>query len=254
MKKNLFKTLESIGNGWDQAASEDAINYILGSGRKRDVDLKTFFHLKHQQAEDFTLGFFQEMHFSPTGKRMLDIGCGIGAMTRYFSQIFPEAHGVDISPEMIRKAMALHKDRDRLFFTTNNGFDLSIYPGDFFDFCFSFATFQYFPSKEVIENCFNEIARILKPQGLFKIQLDGRKWVVSRVPIPIYRPFYNFLRNSFFFTFFGRLITDAITIKAYRGMTLSWKTVLNILQHLPLEDIKITAKDTSYMWVSGRKN
>lgn len=105
----------------------------------------------------------------------------------------------------------------------------------------------------MIESYFKEISRILKKGGLFKIQLDGRKWVASRFPIPIYRPLYNFLRNSLFLTFLGRLVTDSITIKAYRGMAVSWKTVVNILQSLPLEDIKITGKDTTPMWVSGRK-
>jgi len=253
MRKSLFKKIESIKNGWNQAATEDAVNYILGSKCKRDLDLKIFFELKAQQAKKDTEDFFKENVFIPAGKRMLDIGCGIGAMTRYFSEIFAEAYGVDISEEMIKKAIDLNKDRHNLFFKTNNGADLSIYEDDFFDFCFSVATFQYFPNKKVIENYFKEIARILKRKGLFKIRLDGRKWVASRFPIPIYRPLYNFLRNSLFLTFFGRLVTDRITIKAYRGMTVSWKTVINILQPLPFEDIKITGRDTSQMWVSGRK-
>jgi len=253
MKQGLGKKLNSIKDGWDQAATENAINYILGSERKRDLDLKTFLDLKERQAEEYTADFFQEMHFIPTGKRMLDVGCGIGPMTKYFSEIFAEAHGVDISEEMIRKAIELNKDNDRLFFSTNNGFDLSIFPDNFFDFCFSFATFQYFPRKRVIENCLKETARVLKPRGLFKIQLDGRKWVASRTSVPMYRPLYNFLRNSPFLTLFGWLITDRITAKAYRGMAISWKTILNIIHPLPLEDIRITGKDTSYMWVSGRK-
>jgi len=253
-KKTLLVKLESIKDGWNQGATKDVITYILGSKCERKLDLKAFFDLKSRQAEEDTAGFFHEMHFIPTGKRMLDIGCGIGAMTSYFSQIFAEAHGVDISEEMIKKALEVNKENDHLFFRTNNGLDLLIYEDNFFDFCFSFATFQYFPSKMVIENCFKEIARVLKPQGLFKIQLDGRKWVSSRSSLPIYRPVYNFLRNSYFLTLFGRLITDGITVKAYRGMAISWKTVVNILQPLPLEDIKITGKNTSQMWVSGRKN
>jgi len=254
MRKSLFEKLNSIKTGWDEAATEDAINYILGSKCKRDLDLSGFFDLKKQQAEQNILDFFQENNFIPTGKRMLDIGCGIGAMTRYFSEIFTEAHGVDISEKMIKKALELNKDKDHLFFRTNNGLDLAIYGDNVFDFCFSFATFQYFPSKILLKNCFKEIARVLKPQGLFKIQLDGRKWVTSRSSIPIYRPVYNFLRNSYFLTLFGRLIMDDITVKAYRGMAISWKTVVNILQPLPLENIKITGKNTSQMWVSGRKN
>lgn len=254
MEKSLRKQLNSIKHGWDQAATEDAINYIMGSGQRRNVDLRAFFHIKKQQAEGFTGEFFHQMRFYAGGKRMLDIGCGIGAMTRYFAEIFAEAHGVDISEEMIRMAIELNRDEDRLFFRTGNGFDLSMYQDDFFDFCFSFATFQYFPHVTVVANWFREIARILNPGGLFKVQLDGRKWVASRIPIPIYRPLYNFLRNSSFLTVFGKLITDGITVKAYRGMAISWKAVVDILRPLPLQDITVTGKDTSSMWVSGRKH
>lgn len=173
VRKSLFEKLESIKNGWDRAATEDAVNYILGSKRKRDLDLKTFFDRKAQQAKRDTEEFFKEMHFTPAGKRMLDIGCGIGAMTRYFSEIFGEAHGVDISEEMIKKAIDLNRDRHNLFFKTNNGADLSIYEDNFFDFCFSVATFQYFPSKKVIESYFKEISRILKKGGCLRFNLMG---------------------------------------------------------------------------------
>lgn len=253
MKKSLSKRLDSIKNGWNQAATQDAINYILGSAWKSDLDVKAFFDLKSKQAEKDTASFFREMDFIPSGKRMLDIGCGIGGMTRYFSEVFAKAHGVDISEEMVEKAVELNKDKHDLYFKAINGFDLSLYEENFFDFCFSFATFQYFPSKTMIHNYFMEIARVLKPKGLFKAQLDGRRWIASRISIPVYRPLHNVLRNSYFLTLFGRFITDSITIKAYRGMAISWKTVANILQPLPLEDVKITGKNTSHMWVSGRK-
>jgi len=253
MMKSLSERLNSIKDGWDQAATEDAIHYILGSKCKRDLDLKTFLDLKAKQAEEDTADFFRQMDFIPSGKRMLDIGCGIGGMTRYFSEVFAEAHGVDISEEMVKKARELNNDKQHLHFKTINGFDLSPYEDSFFDFCFSFATFQYCPSEIVIQNCFREIARVLKPRGLFKAQLDGRRWITSRTAIPIYRPLYNFLRNSYFLTVFGRLITDSITVRAYRGMAISWKTVVDILRALPFKDITITGENTSHMWVSGRK-
>ena len=246
--------LESIKEGWNQGAIKDAITYLLGSKHKRNLDLNSFFALKSRQAERWTSAFFHEMNFAPAGKRMLDIGCGIGGMVRYFSDLFAEAHGVDISDEMITRAHDLNRDKTNLSFSTSNGFDLSMYQDSSFDFCFSFATFQYFPSLVVVKNSFREVARILKPNGLFRIQLDGRKWVMSRIPVPFYRPVYNILRNNYLFKFYGRLITDNITVKAYRGVVISWRAVFNIMQELPFHDIRITGKDTSYMWVSGRKH
>ena len=254
MNRRVFHRLASIRDGWDQAATEDAINYILGSKCKRNLDLETFFDLKARQAEECTADFFQEMRFTPAEKRMLDIGCGIGAMTRYFSEAFAEAHGLDISAAMVKKAHSLNKEKPNLYFATNNGFDLSTYKDGFFDFCFSFATFQYFPNRVVVENFFKEIARVLKSEGLFRIQLDGRDWVSSRIPVPIYRPLHNVLRNNYFFRFYGRLITDRVTVRAYRGMAISWKTVSEILRQLPFQVSRITDKGTSHMWVSGRRN
>lgn len=251
--QSLSERLASIKDGWDLAASEDAIHYILGSTARRGVNLEAFLDVKSKQAEEHTADFLREMDFDPAGKRMLDIGCGIGGMARYFSRVFAEAHGVDISEEMIRRAVELHTDRENLHFRAISGSDLSPYGDNFFDFCFSFATFQYLPSTIVLEKWFREIARVLKPRGLFKAQLDGRRWIASRTPIPIYRPLYNFLRNSCFLTVFGRLITDGITVKAYRGMAVSWRTVADILQPLPFGDINVSGENTSHMWVSGRK-
>ena len=42
-----------------------------------------------------------------------------------------------------------------------------------FDFTFSFVVFQHIPSKAMIENYVRETARVLRPGGLFKFQLQG---------------------------------------------------------------------------------
>ena len=32
---------------------------------------------------------------------LLEIGCGVGRMTRWFAESFGEVHGIDVAPEMI---------------------------------------------------------------------------------------------------------------------------------------------------------
>ncbi|MGC4049782.1 MAG: class I SAM-dependent methyltransferase, partial [Paludibaculum sp.] len=37
----------------------------------------------------------------PRACSVLEIGCGVGRMTRWFTEYFGEVHGLDIAPEMI---------------------------------------------------------------------------------------------------------------------------------------------------------
>src|SRR5919198_2975144 len=40
----------------------------------------------------------------PKSLRFLEIGCGIGRMTKFLAQAFGEVHATDVSPEMIEMA------------------------------------------------------------------------------------------------------------------------------------------------------
>jgi ubiquinone/menaquinone biosynthesis C-methylase UbiE len=262
VESNQLK-VEQSRRGWDEAAIKDAMGYISPYGQ--DWDFEKFFSFKAQLASEYTRDLFTEMGFDPTDKRMIDIGCGIGGMTRYFSGLFAEAHGVDFSKELIKKAIDLNADKENVLFRANNGIDLSIYQDNFFDFCFSFATFQFLPAVTYLGNYFGEIVRVLRPGGLFKIHMDGRKWVRPRIPrlskpgknvfcpIPIWRPLYNFLRYNRLFRIYGRLAVDSITLKAYsHGIIVSWKTARDILDSLPVE-FQILGKDSARMWIQGCK-
>ncbi len=130
------KNLKAKKKGWEEAAKRNAMYYI---STKPDLDRNEFFTSGIEQVERFTAIFFTSMNFDPTEKRMLDIGCGTGRMTRAFSTIFAEAYGGDISDEMIKQAKSLNQDISNVFFDVNNGANLGIYESDFFDFVFSYA-------------------------------------------------------------------------------------------------------------------
>jgi hypothetical protein len=51
--------------------------------------------------------------------------------------------------------------------------DLTIVPGENFDFAFSTIVFQHIPSRDVIENYVREVSRLLRPGALFKFQVQG---------------------------------------------------------------------------------
>jgi len=104
---------------------------------------------------------------------VLEIGCGVGRMTRWFAEDFGEVHGVDVAPEMIRRAGARLAAYSNVTLQVVSGFDLQPLPDAHFDLVFSYIVFQHVPSAAVIRNYVREAACVLKPVGAFKFQVNG---------------------------------------------------------------------------------
>jgi len=236
--------------GWEAAAEKDAIYYIPGGKVWTKED---FFNSGITEVEKFTKNFFIQMNFNPSDKRMLDIGCGVGRMTRAFADIFGEAYGVDFSEAMIKQARELNQDKPNLLFMTNNGVDLSICEDNYFDFCFSYVVFHHLPDAKIIESYISEIGRVLRPGGLFKFQVDGRRWAPV-IPI-IHRSLYNFLLKIGLVDKFAKLRfrRDIIKQKAMPTILLSKAQLQKMLRGTNLEIVEITGENTYRMWCSGRK-
>lgn len=168
---------------WDARAQHDAMRYIAGKYRG-----EAFFEDGTKQAHEFCSSFFRREGFQPQGKRMLDIGCGIGRMERGFSQMFGQVWGLDVSGEMISRARELNQALENVKFVKGNGQDLDVFPDEFFDFVFSYITFQHIPQKRMIFRHFGEIYRVLRPGGLFKVHLQkpwsGVAFAFGFIPIP----------------------------------------------------------------------
>src|SRR5438132_14328240 len=67
--------------------------------------------------------------------RMLDLGCGTGALSFLCSQRFPEAEilGIDPAPKMVEKAEALNRGASRMRFEEGNAADLERFAASSFD-------------------------------------------------------------------------------------------------------------------------
>lgn len=202
--------IEDQLQGWDLAGKveESAMSYIAYHEAKSWY-MEEFFDSGAREVKEYTADFFRGMNFNPASKRMLDIGCGIGRMTRAFANIFSEAHGVDFSSNMIKLASELNKDKPNLYFKVNNGFDLSVYEANFFDFCFSFIAFQHIIRQEVVGNYIKEIDRVLKPGGLFMFQVNTDKWVIRKAFgwLPIHYRVRDFLYKIGFMRLYSRITT-----------------------------------------------
>src|SRR5947209_723314 len=100
--------------------------------------------------------------------KVLDFGCGSGRVTRPLAELFGEAHGVDVSSEMLEIARVALADLPNVRLYETNGQNLDVLGDSLFDFAFSFSVFHHIPSKAIIENCIGEVGKHLRPGSRFK--------------------------------------------------------------------------------------
>ncbi len=112
---------------------------------------------------------FERLDLQPDGW-YLDIGCGNGYTVRWAAKTASagRAVGIDVAPEMIRRARELSAD------LPNAEFHLATFPdhqlsGSRFDTIFSMEVLYYLPS---LSAALEEIVRLLKPGGRFACVID----------------------------------------------------------------------------------
>jgi cyclopropane fatty-acyl-phospholipid synthase-like methyltransferase len=170
----LDRILAKMKTEWEERARTNARHFIQTEEENwQDSD---FFRSGQMNVDNEIVPDLEHIcrGADPRALRVLEIGCGVGRITRALAHLFGEVHAVDISAEMIHQARVNLADLNNAFVYVNNGADLQVLPSSLdFDFAFSFIVFQHIPSKEVIESYISEVSQRLKPGCLFKFQVQG---------------------------------------------------------------------------------
>jgi cyclopropane fatty-acyl-phospholipid synthase-like methyltransferase len=172
-EQNIQQTLEKMRHDWDARARENARHYVA-TGQTEWSDEEFFASGEKAVEEDILTDMINICQGrDPKKMRMLEIGCGAGRLTRALAKLFGEVHAVDVSGEMVARAKAALVEFPNAHVYQNNGCDLTVVPELEFDFAYSVIVFQHIPSRKVIENYVREVNRLLKPESLFKFQVQG---------------------------------------------------------------------------------
>ena len=158
---------------WDRRGREDAMHYV--NTARRGWNEHEFFATGDRNVAELISGDMESVcqGRDPSAMRVLEIGCGVGRMTRALAGIFGEVHGVDISGEMVSRAQRFLRDTPNAHVYRNSGADLAVLGEMSFDFAFSFIVFQHIPSRRVISRYVSEVHRHLRPGSMFKFQVQG---------------------------------------------------------------------------------
>lgn len=104
---------------------------------------------------------------------ILEIGCGSGRLTKTLATMFQQIVAIDISSIMLMKAREF-VSASNVRFVESDGTSVPVEPSSI-DLAFSYIVYQHFPSKDSISSSFSNVARALRPGGLFKVQIRGLK-------------------------------------------------------------------------------
>jgi len=239
--------LAAIRHDWDARARENPRAYINWPDIPNEEG--AFFASGRCDYERFVKPFLEKMEFDPSDKAALEIGCGIGRIARWMAADFDRYIGVDVSPEMVRKAASYAIPRTT--FHAVSGADLRGIPTGSVDFVFSFAVFQHVPDKTAIFSYFSETARVLRHGGIFRLHMKGL-WAASLGRLALEAGFSSrprilkagltripFLRLRYMDTWQGRSIRPAEAVEKCNSLGLEVKD--------------LEGPGTTMMWVGGRK-
>jgi len=120
----------------------------------------------------------------------LDFGCGVGRLSRALTRYFGHVHGVDVSREMVRLAMAFTPSCS---FHINESENLSLFSADYFQFIYSNILLQHQPSREIAKGYIREFIRVLEPGGTLIFQIPYK--LSLRYALQPRRRLYKLLRH-----------------------------------------------------------
>jgi len=174
--RNKLKSTEWMKRDWNARADIDIKYFIRSAFNQTEEEFwESGYHAKDTKIlipNSLTYNYIFKKQ-NPKQMNVLEIGCGIGRIMVPMSKIFHHVTGIDISEKIVGVGKKYLKSVPNCKVLLNNGNDLSEFPNDCFDFCYSHLVFQHIPDKEIVINYIKEVSRVIKEEALFRFQVNG---------------------------------------------------------------------------------
>ena len=154
---------------WNARAREDAFYFVDTRQRYRAPDSDRFWD--SGELVDYLLDGL-DVRLRPTDT-VLEIGCGIGRITRALAARAGRVIALDVSDEMLSRARELNPQLADVEWVLGDGVTLSSIADESVDACVSVVVLQHVPDPEITLGYVREVGRVLRPGGWAALQVSN---------------------------------------------------------------------------------
>lgn len=159
---------------WDRRAAEDAFYFVDNRQRYRDPDEGLFWSRGEQELRVLLDAVRVGLRSSDD---VVEIGCGIGRLTRPLAAQARSVRALDVSPRMLELARGYGGDLVNVEWLLGDGVSLAGIPDASADACVSHVVFQHISDPLVTLGYVGEIGRVLRDGGWAAFQISNDRTV-----------------------------------------------------------------------------
>lgn len=148
---------------WDARARENALFFVDDRLRYDDPDTDAFW-----AGGPVALSKVLELLEAPAleaDATALEIGCGVGRVTRPLAERCARVYAIDVSERMLRLAREKNSHLSNVEWILGDGKSLAGVPDESVDVCYSFVVFQHIPDPSITLGYVREMGRVLRSGG-----------------------------------------------------------------------------------------
>ena len=162
---------------WERRAREDPFFFVDNRQAYRRPDLARFWEQGEEDLDEFLdrLG----LRVEPTDS-VVDLGCGVGRLTRTLAARAAEVQAIDISPRMVELARRHNAELTNVSWTVGDGRSLAGIGDASVDAVVCHVVLQHIPDPAVILGYVREMGRVLRPGSWAAFQVSNDPGVHRR--------------------------------------------------------------------------
>lgn len=158
-----------MGAFWDDRARENAAYFVENRLDYAAPDLEALWATGPEVLAAYEEGLGYTVH---ADDEVVEIGCGLGRVTRVLAARARHVHALDVSGEMLARARELNPGLANVTWSRNDGRTLAGLADASADAVFSHVVLQHVPDPAITYAYVTEIGRVLRPGGRAALQVS----------------------------------------------------------------------------------